>query len=203
MIDSTNGPTLVSSSIIIVVLLASLFARRLPVASVVKQLLAWIAIFAVAYGLFLFRDDFKAVWARAKADVTGQTIETADSGEVVRVRRSDDGHFWVDASILGHEARFLVDSGATTTVVTEATARESGLFDHRSSRPIVVNTANGTANSWPAGRHGVRIGGHRVEDVQMSIAEDDRLNTNLLGMSFLNRLKGWSVEGNELVLKLP
>ena len=202
VINSENGPTLVWGVVLVTVLLGSLFAQRLPLATVVKQALAWVAIFAVLYGVFLFRDDFKTLWARAKSDVTGQSVEAAETGNIVRIRRADDGHFWVNASILGHESRFLIDSGATDTVLTLETARENGLVEHRGPSPQRVGTANGTTNSWPAGSHVVRVENHRVEDVRMAISEGG-LDTNLLGMSFLNRLNGWAVEGNELVLKLP
>ena len=46
------------------------------------------------------------------------------AGKELRVRMSNDGHFWVAASINGVTRRMLIDSGATVTALSPGTARE-------------------------------------------------------------------------------
>ena len=64
-------------------------------------------------------------------------------GRELRVRMSPDGHFWVLASINGVKRRMLIDSGATVTAISEATAREAGVSTGATLTPIVLQTANG------------------------------------------------------------
>ena len=47
-------------------------------------------------------------------------------GRELRVQMAPDGHFWVVASINGVRTRMLIDSGATVTAISEATARSAG-----------------------------------------------------------------------------
>ena len=68
------------------------------------------------------------------------------AGKELRVSMAPDGHFWVVASINGVKRRMLIDSGATVTAISEATARAA----HRStpapaSTPVMLRTANGAA----------------------------------------------------------
>lgn len=199
--DSFNGPSIVAGSIMLFVLIAALVARRSPLGTMLKYAAIWAVIFGGMYVLFLFRDDFGGLVSRAQQDVSGQSVSQNAQGRTITIRRADDGHFWLRASVLGHETRFLIDSGATDTVLTPESAAASGLDRFKPDRATRVATANGASNAWPIGPHRVEIDGSAVENVDMAIA-DDGLDTNLLGMSFLNRLKSWSVEGNRLVLTL-
>jgi aspartyl protease family protein len=46
----------------------------------------------------------------------------------------------------------------------------------------------------------VRVDDITLRDVQAAVAEKGALATNLLGMSFLGRLRSFAKQGNELVL---
>ena len=97
------------------------------------------AIFGAAFALFSFRSEFSALGSRLEAEAIGTPVQ---SGEELRIPMAEDGHFWVDASVNGHEAPFLVDSGATVTTVSRETADRAGL--EPGMRVAMVETANGT-----------------------------------------------------------
>ncbi|MCC7394581.1 MAG: TIGR02281 family clan AA aspartic protease [Sphingomonadaceae bacterium] len=195
--DADRGPQLIWGVTMALLLVGSLMARRQNWRQTTKYALAWILIFAIAYGLFLFRADFAAIWHRARADLTGTS---ADSGGNIILIRDDRGHFTLHATVNGAPVTFLVDSGASITAVNFATARAIGFTNPTARAPLVVETANGLANSYPLGDVDIVVGGARVAGVAVETGE--QLGDNLLGMNFLNKLQRWSVEGDRMILTL-
>ena len=63
-----------------------------------------------------------------------------------------------------------------------------------------VQTANGIARVAPVTLDRIRVEDITVRNVPAAVAEKGVLGTNLLGMSFLGRLKSFQIQGNELVL---
>ena len=62
-------------------------------------------------------------------------------GGETRVELSPDGHYWLNAEVNGVPARFLVDTGATLTAISEPTARAAGLEERRDRLPVMMTTA--------------------------------------------------------------
>lgn len=196
--DSSNGPTLIWGTIVIVSIVGSLMARRMQWGQVARYATAWVAIFTLTYGLFLFRTEFTQIWQRASADLTGSGAITVSGTQTV-LHRNEDGHFWIDAKVNGKDVRFLVDSGATTTTISADTAAQLGLSANAAVFPMVVETANGMANSWSLGEADIVVGTITVNGVALHMSEQ-RNGVNLLGMNWLNRLQRWEVHGDEMVL---
>lgn len=192
--DQTAG--VISGVMCLTLAVSSLAARRLPMARTFKLALAWLAIFAGAYALTLFRGEAAELWARIKLDMG---IQPTVSGGVVRIAKRDDGHFYVSGRINGHPAKFLVDSGATTTAISAQTATASGIEDD-GMPPIPISTANGMAMARTARIDRLEIGGIVHTGARTTIG-DTLGDTNLLGMNFLSQLKSWRVEGNTLILQ--
>jgi aspartyl protease family protein len=108
-----------------------------------------------------------------------------------------DGHFWVDARLNGHDVKFLVDSGATTTTIDDETAKRAGI-EKSGRRDQYVRTGNGIIRV-ASGRAGeLTIGTITRRDVALEITDNDDLN--VLGMNYLSSLRRWGVEGRWLVL---
>src|SRR5262245_39179020 len=104
-----QAPNILYLALCLVLVASALFSRRLPIGKTLKMAAAWIGIFAFAFAIFSFRSEFMAIGARLKAEAIGTPIQ---SGAELRIPMAEDGHFWVEASINGHNAPFLVDSGA-------------------------------------------------------------------------------------------
>ena len=119
-------------------------------------------------------------------------------GEELRIPVSEDGHFWVDAEVNGHEARFLVDSGASITTVSSETARDGrpgpSACAWTWSKPPTASCACGgaTAERFKLGP---------IERTDFSVNINERDSSNVLGMNFLSSLGSWGVQGNYLVLQ--
>ena len=119
------------------------------------------------------------------------------SGELT-LSRARDGHFYAQGQIQGKPVTFLVDTGASLVVVSEAFAREAGLAQ---GSPTTFRTANGelpgrivpglTVAVGPASVSGTRVG---VGLVGMDA------DVALLGQSFLSRFE-LVVSGDTLTLR--
>ena len=194
-----DGPSLIWGVVCIVLLMSSLAARRLPLGYVAKAAFAWIAIFAALFAIFSFRFEFKAVWERVKADISG-TAGQSVSGEEITIRRQDDGHYWLQVDVNGKPVRFMIDSGATTTAVNANTARETGIQVDTDGYPVFLNTANGSVAAQRGIIQSLKIGTHEIgqHNVVVSVSFGD---TNVLGMNFLDSMQSWKVEANVMTLK--
>jgi aspartyl protease family protein len=194
-----DGPSLIWGVVCILLLLSSLAARRLPLGYVAKASLAWIAIFAALFAIFSFRFEFKAVWERVKADISG-TAGQSVSGEDITIRRQDDGHYWLQVDVNGKPVRFMIDSGATTTAVNASTARETGIQVDADGYPVFLSTANGRVTAQRGIIQSFKIGTHEIGQHNVVVSESFG-DTNVLGMNFLDSMQSWKVEGNVMTLK--
>jgi aspartyl protease family protein len=110
------------------------------------------------------------------------------------------GHFRVDARVDGRSIDFLVDTGASAVVIRESDAARLGIFPRPSEYIGRTQTANGVAKYAPVRLNRVEINSITVRDVDAAVMADDALKTNLLGMTFLSRLK-FSHDHGRLVLE--
>jgi aspartyl protease family protein len=191
---SPDGPSLVYAVIALVFVASSLIGMRMSASQAIKMILAWVAIFAVGFILFAFRGEFSSIGQRLRAEATGTPI--SEGGEV-RIPIGDDGHFWAWAKLNGRDVRFMVDSGASVTTVSRATAEAAGM--PIGTERTMVSTASGRAWMLKGRADSLQIGSIRREQFPVDINSQDDMN--LLGMNFLASLRGWGVEGNYLVLR--
>ncbi|GGE73028.1 retropepsin-like aspartic protease family protein [Sphingomonas prati] len=183
-------------ALILVFVLLSLAARRLPLGRVIGYLLSWAAIIAGAYLLFVNRDAFRPMFDRVTTDLRPATPQIV--GKTVRIAMSPDGHFWVDATIGGDKVRFLVDSGATMTAISAETVAKAGIkTDDR--RPMILRTANGDIRADRLTIPLLTVGSIRVEDLG-AVTSSGFGGINVLGMNFLSGLQRWGVEDRTLIL---
>ena len=189
-----QAPNLLYMALLLVLVASSLISMRLPMSKALKMAAAWIAIFAAGFMIFSFRSEFMAIGSRLKSEAIGTPIQ---AGEELRIPMADDGHFWVEASVNGHEAPFLIDSGASFTTISRETANHAGV--ETGMRVAMVETANGTVQMRKARAGAFSVGTIRRSDFPIQV--NDRDSSNVLGMNFLSSLASWRVEGNYLVMK--
>ncbi|TDR85419.1 retropepsin-like aspartic protease family protein [Enterovirga rhinocerotis] len=111
------------------------------------------------------------------------------------------GHFAVEASVDGQVVPMLVDTGASLVVLREEDARNLGIRPSRAEFTGRAQTANGTVETAPVRIRSLKVGGIEIRDVEAAIVPEGRLGMNLLGMSYLRRLKGFEIAGNRLLLR--
>ncbi len=185
--------------LVLVLVLSAFMTRRVPIGRSLQMFAAWALIFGAAFVAFTLKDDFAALGKRVYSEVRGGGTEMVQAGETLRIKQSEDGHFWVNARLNGAEVRFLIDSGATTTSISTDTARRAEI-ESRGGFPAIVRTANGTVTVQRGRANLLSVGSIERRDMAVHISEAFG-DMNVLGMNFLSSLSGWSVEGQWLVLK--
>jgi aspartyl protease family protein len=128
----------------------------------------------------------------------GMPAQRVEGGET-RVAMSNDGHFWLQADINGQPRRFLVDTGATLTAISQATAIETGVPQNPIRRSLVMRTANGSVEAELVTVGELRFGNIVARDLDAVVAPGLG-ETNVIGMNLLSRLASWRVEDNTLIL---
>lgn len=183
----------------LVLVLGSLSIRDVQFAFIVKTVIGWAVIAGLIYLVVVNKDrildQVQAIGASAGLSEPAQSVD----GETVRIRLSPDGHFWARATINGVDRRMLIDSGATVSAISEATAQAAGI-DYARGMPVQVSTANGTVNARRARAERVEVGSLRTGDLTVFVASSFG-DLDVLGMNFLSRLKSWRVEGDVLILE--
>jgi aspartyl protease family protein len=121
------------------------------------------------------------------------------TGGETRVAMSNDGHFWLRATVNGEPRRFLVDTGATLTALSESTARAAQVTPQPLRGAVLMRTANGTVRAELARIDELRFGNIVARDLDAVVAPGLG-ETDVIGMNLLSRLASWRVVGRTLVL---
>lgn len=144
----------------------------------------WLAVMAGLYGLMT-------------QVLKPPPITVAVNGDLT-IPRARDGHFYASGTVNGHPVRFLVDTGATTVVVSEAVAQAAGL---NGGQPTVFRTANGDLAGRVVGNVQVGVGPVEVDGLRVGVGlvggDSDKA---LLGQNFLSRFN-ITLSGHEMVLR--
>lgn len=128
----------------------------------------------------------------------GMPAQRVEGGET-RIEMASDGHFWMEAQVNGVPRRFLVDTGATLTAISDSTAIAAQVPQKAMRQTILMKTANGTIRTEVATIAELRFGGVVARDLDTVVAPGLG-ETNVIGMNFLSRLQSWRVEGRTLIL---
>jgi aspartyl protease family protein len=157
----------------------------------------------VALGSFMAQMADKMTPASATAAPRKPAAETvAQAGSrSLSIPRDARGHFQTDARIDGQRIDFMVDTGASVVALNEKSAARFGLRPSRSDYNATVTTANGTLKAARTRIAMMEVGGLIVRDVDAMVLPDEALSENLLGLSFLSRLKRFEYANGRLVLE--
>ena len=128
-------------------------------------------------------------------------IPASAGANTLAVPRDRSGHFRVDAVIGGRRLDFLVDTGATVIALTKRDADRLGLNPAPRDYTIKMQTANGIVRAAQVRLAAVDIGPLTVRDVTAVVMPEGSLAQNLLGMSFLSRLRRFEFRTGQLVLE--
>lgn len=166
----------------------------------------WLLIGLALVVAYTYRAELRTAVFRVASEVLppGQTllVETASTGEqAVRLRRQQNGHFVARGAANGVALLLLIDTGASTVVLKPADAERAGIDVSALAFTTPVSTANGTTFAAPVRLKSVAVGPLEVRDVEALVAQPGALTENLLGMSFLKRLRSYEFSGDFLTLR--
>jgi aspartyl protease family protein len=139
--------------------------------------------------------------ARASDSVTELLRRGAvSSSRVVQISRGQAGEFALQAKINGVNAAMVIDTGATSVVLTYETAKAAGLPLELLEYDVDVETAGGHTKAARLTLDRLAIGKLVERSVPALVIPHGQMKTNLLGMSFLNRLESLEVRADRLML---
>jgi len=168
-------------------------------AQALRYTLIWGAIALVLVVGYTYRHELADVSDRVLAElIPGRTVTR---GRTVELARRQGGEFQVAADVNGTRVGMVLDTGASAVVLTNDAARAAGLPLEMIKYTVNVETANGHTRAAAVTLDKLAIGGIVERAVPALIAQPGQLKTSLLGMSFLNRLQGWEVRGDKLVMR--
>jgi aspartyl protease family protein len=202
-LDSDDTMQLVFLGLLLVFVASGLGLRSGGLAPGLRNLAIWATITIALVAVYAYRTPLQRLAAPVLHELAPSRvleITDADGGRELVVARGQDGHFHVEAEVNGEAVRFLVDTGASGTVLTLRDAERSGIDTADLSFDRPVQTANGRAFYARARANTVEIGPFRLSDVPIAVMAAEALSTSLLGMDTINRFSAWRVEGDRMVL---
>lgn len=167
--------------------------ENMPTHTMVRYAVIWVGIFLVGLVGYSFKDPLMAI---LMPDIA-QEKKINSQESVLTVRAAPDGHFYVTADVEGVPIRFMIDTGATHVSLTYADAKRIGHQPSPSDFTQQSMTANGPAMSAALTLNSITIRDLRLNNVRASVMKEQP-GISLLGLSFLSRLKSWTVQGDTL-----
>jgi aspartyl protease family protein len=138
--------------------------------------------------------------ANAPAPEPASSAPSSAYGGSMTIEPGRNGHFSVEAEVDGRRMDFMIDTGASVIALRAQDAARLGI--HPAQREYMANvaTANGMVHGAPVELGLVEVGSLSVRNVTALVLPDDALGQNLLGMSFLSRVR-WEHRDGRLVLE--
>jgi aspartyl protease family protein len=156
-------------------------------------------------GVFMAQMAEKITPAPASASSAVATVPTDESSQSgtrsLSIPRDARGHFATEGRIDGQRLAFMIDTGASVVALNESSAARFGLRPTPGQYTATVATANGTVKAARMRLARVEVGDLIVRDVDAMVLPDQALSENLLGLSFLSKLKRFEYANGQMVLE--
>lgn len=178
-------------------LVLTLFHERFSQA--LEAMLFWAVIGLLLVVGYSYRFELRDVADRVIAELMPGHV--AGHGRDVQVVRGNSGDFAVGAHINGARVPMVLDTGASSVVLTQQAAKAAGLPLEVLDYTVNVDTANGRTRAAPVTLDRLAVGGLIERSVPALVAQPGQLKNSLLGMTFLNRLESWEVRGDRLRMR--
>lgn len=197
--NSDNILHIVQAILILSIIILGISRKNIQLSFVLKGTLIWLLIALAAVSGYSYRYQLQNYYYKVMGNIIPSMAIQKGEGEV-NFRKGQNGHFNINAHVNGNKVRFLVDTGATMVALTARDAMKSGFDINRLNYNKRVSTANGVAFFASVRIGEMRVGDIVVKNVPAYIARTG-LDSSLLGMSFLSRLREYEVTQDTLTLR--
>ncbi|SJM35004.1 TIGR02281 family clan AA aspartic protease [Mesorhizobium delmotii] len=183
---------------------AGLLRSGRPLGTMARNLGTWAVIVLALIAGYQYRYELQDFASRVTAGlVPGSPLALGleDGHATVTLDKAGNGHFEARIMVNGTPVRAVVDTGATSTVLTAQDAQAAGFNPAVLNFTIPVSTANGMARAAAVRTDELAIGGIVRKDMPVMIAAPGMLGQSLLGMNFIGSLSGFDVRGDRMILR--
>lgn len=173
--------------------------RRFRTRDTIRNIAIWCAVFAVLGIGFTFRNELSRFGDRVRGELFPGTPVATGSHELA-IAASEDGSYYVDGTVNGAPAHFMIDTGASGIVLSPADARRAGIDIAALDYSLPAETAHGVGFAASTRVDRLVIGGIELDDVQVEVNKS-AMSSSLLGMTFLKRLDSFGVRDGRFVMR--
>jgi aspartyl protease family protein len=160
------------------VLIGSVLMSRIGLWKTLRQLATWFLIIAgVAFAA--------ALWSDIRKNSAPAKKLLLQDGAIL-IPKQADGHFHVTLNVNGIEIPFLIDTGATTVILSQKDAQKLGFDPNKLAFWDSANTANGEVKLAPVRLATVALERHVDRNIAAYV-NAGKLPVSLLGMSYLSK----------------
>ena len=131
----------------------------------------------------------------------GRPLPMPAQGHQAISRREPNGYFLFDTAVNGMTVRMVFDTGATIVALRAEDAARAGIAVNGLNYSGSMKTANGTGEVAFVVLDSLKVGDVTRYNVPAVVSRPGMLFANLLGQSFMTKLKGYRFEGSDLILQ--
>lgn len=183
---------------------AGVVFSRTSWSSSVKMAAGWLVVLLVLIGGYQYRYELQDIASRLTAGlVPGSPLSMSfsEGDSAIRLDMLSNGHFGVRAIVDGVPVDFLVDTGATATVLSASDARRVGIDPEALVYGVPISTANGVTRAARATVDEIGVGTIVRRRLPVLVAAPDTLGQSLLGMNFIGTLSGFDMRRDVMILR--
>jgi aspartyl protease family protein len=172
-----------------------------------NRLLIVITIVLIGVGVLTYGDAQRIAYVQRTVAATATEVSTALRSHVsanlraVDIPRKNGGEFAVRARINNIPAPMLIDTGATSVVLTYETAKAIGLPLELLEYNVELETASGRTRAARLTLDRLAVGAVVERSVPALVVPRGQAKSNLLGLSFLDRLESWEVRADKMTIR--
>jgi aspartyl protease family protein len=203
-IDNDGFSRLIWLGAFALVIGAGIVRSRRSFGTAMRQFGGWVLIVLALVAGYQYRYELQDFASRVSAGlIPGSPLALGedDGRATVTLDKGSSGHFEALIRIDGRPIRAMVDTGATSTVLTAEDALAVGIDAAALNYTVQVSTANGLARAAAVRVGELAIGGIVRRDVTVLVAAPGMLPQSLLGMNVIGSLSGFDVRGDRMVLR--
>jgi clan AA aspartic protease (TIGR02281 family) len=172
-----------------------------------NRLLIVIVILLLGAGALIYGDPDRIAYVRKTMAATATDVTAAlrthspAKLRAVNIPRKNGGEFAVRAKINNVLAPMVVDTGATSVVLTYETAKTIGLPLELLEYNVELETASGRTRAARLTLDRLAVGTVVERSVPALVVPRGQSKSNLLGLSFLDRLESWEVRADRMTIR--
>lgn len=186
------------------VLAAGLFGPGRRLGETARALGIWALLILALVAGYQYRYELQDFGSRVTAGLipgSPLSVTDADGSTTVMLEKRPNGHFEAQTTVNGQAVHMMIDTGATTTVLTARDAAAAGFDTASLSYQVPVSTANGQALAARITLGDIAVGAINRKNVPALVASDGMLEQSLLGMNFIGTLSGFDIRGDRMILR--
>ncbi|HEY0107626.1 MAG TPA: TIGR02281 family clan AA aspartic protease [Rhizomicrobium sp.] len=178
---------------------AVLFGRQFRARDTLRNIAIWLGIAALLTIGYSFRDVLSEVGDRVSGELRPTEPRALDARTVV-LTETDGGDYRAVGAVNGIRVRFAIDTGASDIVLSPQDARRAGIDTGALSYDREIYTANGLGHSAETTVASLALGPIRLDDVRVGVNQA-AMDSSLLGMAFLRRMRSFEFKDHKLYLR--